>query len=45
MHTGQHYDINMSDAFFRDLMLPEPRFHLGVGSGTHAEQTGRVMMA
>ena len=45
VHTGQHYDINMSDAFFKDLMLPEPHHHLGVGSGSHAEQTGRVMMA
>ncbi|NPV04879.1 MAG: UDP-N-acetylglucosamine 2-epimerase (non-hydrolyzing) [Syntrophaceae bacterium] len=45
VHTGQHYDVNMSDAFFRDLMLPEPHHHLGVGSGTHAEQTGRVMIA
>ena len=45
VHTGQHYDINMSDAFFEDLNLPEPHFHLGIGSGTHAEQTGRVMMA
>jgi UDP-N-acetylglucosamine 2-epimerase (non-hydrolysing) len=45
VHTGQHYDLNMSDAFFRDLMLPEPHFHLGVGSGTHAEQTGKVMIA
>jgi len=45
VHTGQHYDVNMSDAFFQDLMLPEPHLHLGVGSGTHAEQTGRVMMA
>lgn len=44
VHTGQHYDVNMSDAFFKDLMLPAPHFHLGVGSGTHAEQTGRVMM-
>jgi UDP-N-acetylglucosamine 2-epimerase (non-hydrolysing) len=45
VHTGQHYDINMSDTFFEDLMLPEPHHHLGIGSGTHAEQTGRVMMA
>lgn len=45
VHTGQHYDLNMSDAFFHDLGLPEPHLHLGVGSGTHAEQTGRVMMA
>lgn len=44
VHTGQHYDVNMSDAFFRDLMLPEPHIHLGVGSGSHAEQTGRVMI-
>lgn len=45
VHTGQHYDANMSDAFFRDLRLPEPHFHLGIGSGTHAEQTGGVMIA
>lgn len=45
IHTGQHYDLNMSDAFFEDLRLPEPHIHLGVGSGTHAEQTGKVMMA
>lgn len=45
VHTGQHYDINMSDVFFQDLNLPEPHIHLGVGSGTHAEQVGRVMMA
>jgi len=45
VHTGQHYDLNMSDVFFQDLGLPEPEIHLGVGSGSHAEQTGRVMMA
>jgi UDP-N-acetylglucosamine 2-epimerase (non-hydrolysing) len=45
VHTGQHYDANMSDAFFRDLRLPAPHFHLEVGSGSHAEQTGGVMMA
>jgi len=41
---GQHYDYNMSSSFFRDLRLPEPDFHLEVGSGSHAEQTGRVMI-
>jgi len=45
VHTGQHYDLNMSDTFFRDLSLPKPQVHLDVGSGTHSEQTGRVMIA
>jgi UDP-N-acetylglucosamine 2-epimerase (non-hydrolysing) len=44
VHTGQHYDENMSKVFFRDLGLPEPDVYLGVGSGTHAEQTARVMI-
>jgi UDP-N-acetylglucosamine 2-epimerase (non-hydrolysing) len=45
VHTGQHYDANMSDAFFRDLGMPSPDLHLGVGSGSHAEQTAGVMIA
>ena len=44
VHTGQHYDFNMSDVFFEQLKLPEPDFHLGVGSGSHAQQTGGVMI-
>jgi UDP-N-acetylglucosamine 2-epimerase (non-hydrolysing) len=44
VHTGQHYDANMSEAFFADLGLPEPHHNLGVGSGSHAEQTARVMV-
>jgi UDP-N-acetylglucosamine 2-epimerase (non-hydrolysing) len=45
VHTGQHYDAAMSDAFFRALQIPEPDVHLGIGSGTHAEQVGRTMIA
>lgn len=45
VHTGQHYDANMSDVFFRDLEMPQPDVFLGTGSGTHAEQTARVMIA
>src|SRR5215212_1855022 len=43
VHTGQHYDAAMSDSFFRDLDLPQPDTHLGVGSGSHAAQTAAVM--
>lgn len=45
IHTGQHYDASMSQAFFRDLRLPSPDLSLGVGSGSHAEQTAGVMLA
>jgi UDP-N-acetylglucosamine 2-epimerase (non-hydrolysing) len=44
VHTGQHYDTNMSDIFFADLDMPKPDTFLGVGSGTHAEQTAKVMI-
>jgi UDP-N-acetylglucosamine 2-epimerase (non-hydrolysing) len=45
VHTGQHYDPQMSGAFFEDLAMPAPDFFLGAGSGSHAEQTGKVMIA
>jgi len=44
VHTGQHYDFNMSDAFFQDLGIPQPHLHLGVGSANHGEQTGKVII-
>ncbi|NQW29283.1 MAG: UDP-N-acetylglucosamine 2-epimerase (non-hydrolyzing) [Ignavibacteria bacterium] len=44
IHTGQHYDATMSDAFFTDLEMPQPSWFLGVGSGSHAEQSARVMV-
>ena len=44
VHTGQHYDYEMSQVFFQELDLPKPDFHLNIGSGTHGEQTGRVMI-
>lgn len=43
IHTGQHYDANMSDVFFQELDLPEPVAHLGVGSDSHARQTSKIM--
>lgn len=45
LHTGQHYDERMSDVFFRQLEMPEPDVYLSIGSGSHAQQTARIMMA
>jgi len=45
VHTGQHYDANMSDVFFQELELPAPQYHLGIGGGTHGQNTGRMIEA
>ncbi|AFV88329.1 UDP-N-acetylglucosamine 2-epimerase [Acidipropionibacterium acidipropionici ATCC 4875] len=43
IHTGQHYDVNMSDSFFVELGIPDPDLHLGVGGGSHGVMTGRML--
>ena len=43
VHTGQHYDENMSDVFFEELDIPQPNYHLGIGSASHGAQTGRML--
>ena len=43
IHTGQHYDYNMSKIFFDELGIKEPEYHLGIGSGAHGEQTGQII--
>ena len=44
VHTGQHYDHNMSDVFFEEMDIPKPDYNLGISGGTHGEMTGRMLI-
>ena len=44
VHTGQHYDKNMSDSFFTDLEIPQPSFNLNINQGSHGQQTGKMII-
>lgn len=44
VHTGQHYDANMSDIFFQEMEIPRPDYNLGIAGGTHGEMTGRMLI-
>ena len=43
VHTGQHYDVNMSDVFFTEMQIPSPQYHLGIGGGSHGAMTGQML--
>lgn len=45
IHTGQHYDYNMSDIFFEEMDIPKPDYNLGIAGGTHGQMTGKMLMA
>jgi UDP-GlcNAc3NAcA epimerase len=43
LHTGQHYDVNMSDVFFEEMQIPKPDYQLGIGGGSHGAMTGQML--
>ena len=44
LHTGQHYSYSLDEVFFQQLELPQPKYNIGVGSGSHAEETGKMLI-